>query len=110
VALGEAPVPEDQLLQALEEIVAAARLLQAPEREGGELVGARRASEAEVDPAREQRLERLEALGDDERRVVRSITPPEPTRMRFVAAAICPIMISGAGLATEGRLWCSASQ
>jgi hypothetical protein len=39
-----------------------------------------------------------------------SITPPEPTRMRFVAAAIWPIMISGAGLATEGRLWCSASQ
>ena len=71
VALGEAAIPEDQLLQALEEIVAAARLLQTPEREGGELVGARRAAEAEVDPAREQRLERLEALGDDERGVVR---------------------------------------
>jgi hypothetical protein len=39
-----------------------------------------------------------------------SITPPEPTRMRSVTAAICPIMISGAGLATEGRLWCSATQ
>src|SRR5215204_4869003 len=71
VALGEASIPEDQLLQALEEIVAAARLLQTSEREGGELVGAGRAPEAEVDPAREQRLERLEALGDDERRVVR---------------------------------------
>jgi hypothetical protein len=33
-----------------------------------------------------------------------SITPPEPTRMRLVIAAICPIMISGAVLAIEGKL------
>jgi hypothetical protein len=33
-----------------------------------------------------------------------SMTPPEPTRMRSVAAAICPIMMSGAELAIEGRL------
>ena len=33
-----------------------------------------------------------------------SITPPEPTRMRVVAAAICPIMMSGAELAIDGRL------
>ena len=33
-----------------------------------------------------------------------SITPPDPTRMRAVAAAICPIMISGAALAMFGRL------
>ena len=33
-----------------------------------------------------------------------SITPPEPTRMRLVTAAIWPIMRSGAGLATEARL------
>ena len=39
-----------------------------------------------------------------------SITPPEPTRMFLVTAAICPIIRSGAGLATEARLWCSASQ
>ena len=31
-------------------------------------------------------------------------------RMRVVAAAICPIMMSGAGLAIDGRLWCSAGQ
>ena len=39
-----------------------------------------------------------------------SMTPPDPTRMRVVAAAICPIMISGAELAMLGILWCSASQ
>ena len=33
-----------------------------------------------------------------------SITPPEPTRMFLVTAAIWPIMMSGAGLATEARL------
>ena len=33
-----------------------------------------------------------------------SITPPEPTRMFCVTAAICPIIRSGAGLATEARL------
>ena len=33
-----------------------------------------------------------------------SITPPEPTRIRRVAAAMAPIMISGAPLATEARL------
>ena len=33
-----------------------------------------------------------------------SITPPEPTRMRAVTAAICPIMISGAVLAMVGML------
>jgi hypothetical protein len=36
--------------------------------------------------------------------------PPEPTRIARVAAAIWPIMISGAGLATLGSAWCSASQ
>ena len=39
-----------------------------------------------------------------------SMTPPEPTRIRDVAAAIWPIMMSGAELATDGRLWCSATQ
>src|ERR1700716_2760802 len=38
------------------------------------------------------------------------MTPPEPTRMRAVIAAIWPIMMSGAELAIEGRLWCSATQ
>ena len=39
-----------------------------------------------------------------------SIMPPEPTRIRLVAEAMCPIMISGAELAISGVLWCSASQ
>jgi len=39
-----------------------------------------------------------------------SRTPPEPIRMFLVMAAICPIMISGAELAIEGMLWCSATQ
>jgi hypothetical protein len=33
-----------------------------------------------------------------------SITPPEPTRRRSVAAAIWPIMMSGAELAMFGML------
>jgi hypothetical protein len=39
-----------------------------------------------------------------------SIIPPEPTRMRSVAAATCPISTSGAELATILPPWCSASQ
>ena len=39
------------------------------------LVGAGRAAEAEVDPARVQRRERAELLGDRERRVVRQHDP-----------------------------------
>jgi hypothetical protein len=39
-----------------------------------------------------------------------SITPPAPTRMRDVAAAISAIMTSGAVEAMVGRLWCSATQ
>ena len=39
-----------------------------------------------------------------------SITPPEPMRMFWVTAAICPIMMSGADEAMAGILWCSATQ
>ena len=39
-----------------------------------------------------------------------SMMPPAPIRMREVSPATCPIITSGAGLATLGRLWCSASQ
>ena len=39
-----------------------------------------------------------------------SMTPPEPTRMFFVTAAIWPIRMSGVEIAIEGRLWCSAIQ
>ena len=39
-----------------------------------------------------------------------SMTPPEPTRILCVIAAICPIMMSGEADAIAGRLWCSATQ
>jgi len=39
-----------------------------------------------------------------------SITPPEPTRMRSVAAATMATSTGGFVAATAGMLWCSASQ
>ena len=39
-----------------------------------------------------------------------SITPPEPTRILGVRAAMCAISVSGAVEATDGMLWCSATQ
>ena len=50
----------------------------------GGLVGAGRAAEAEVDPAREERFERPELLGDDQRRVVGQHDPAgaDPDRRR----------------------------
>ena len=39
-----------------------------------------------------------------------SITPPEPTRIRSVAAATIAISSGGFVAATAGMLWCSASQ
>jgi hypothetical protein len=38
------------------------------------------------------------------------MTPPLPTRMRSVTAAISAIRISGAALASIGIPWCSATQ
>ena len=56
----------------------------AAQRAHRQLVGARRAAEAEVDPARVQRRERAELLGDHERRVVREHDPAraDPDRLR----------------------------
>ena len=39
-----------------------------------------------------------------------SITPPEPTRIRSVAAASIAIITGGLVAATAGMLWCSATQ
>jgi len=39
-----------------------------------------------------------------------SITPPEPTRIRSVAAASAAIATGGLVEATDSVLWCSASQ
>jgi hypothetical protein len=36
--------------------------------------------------------------------------PPEPTRIREVADAMCSIRISGDELAIPGMPWCSANQ
>ena len=39
-----------------------------------------------------------------------SMTPPEPTRMRSVRAAVAAISTGGVVDATAGMLWCSANQ
>ena len=39
-----------------------------------------------------------------------SITPPEPTRIRGVCAAISAISTGGFVDPTDGMLWCSATQ
>ena len=38
------------------------------------------------------------------------MTPPEPTRMSVVAAAIAAMRTAGAELATAAIPWCSATQ
>ena len=48
-----AALEQQQFLEALEEIVALARVLPGAQRVGGDLIGARRAAEAEIDAARE---------------------------------------------------------
>jgi len=39
-----------------------------------------------------------------------SMIPPDPTRIRAVSRATCPIRISGEEPAMPDMLWCSASQ
>ena len=68
---GEVVVQEaDQLGELLREVVGALGRLGAAQRRRGGRVGARRAAEAEVDPAGGQRVEGAELLGDHQRRVV----------------------------------------
>ncbi|MGY3462065.1 hypothetical protein ACVWW5_007515 [Bradyrhizobium sp. LM3.4] len=57
-------------MQPLEEIVAFAAIEPATQRIGRGAVGAGGAAEAEIDAAGKQRLQHLEALGHDQRRVV----------------------------------------
>ena len=66
-----AVLEQDELLEALQEIVVAAGVLPPPQCVGGDGIGAGRAAQPEIDAAGKQRLEHLEALGDHERRVVR---------------------------------------
>ncbi len=66
-----ARLPQGQLMQPLQEIVALALIEPAAQRVSRGAVGARRAAEAKIDAARKQRLQHLEALRDDQRRMVR---------------------------------------
>ncbi len=61
---------QQQLLEALQEIVVVAGILAPPQRVGGHGIGAGRAADAEIDAAGKQRLQHLEALGDHQRRMV----------------------------------------
>ena len=98
-------------MQPLEKIVALAAVEPAAQRMRGGAIGAGRAAEPEIDAAGKQRLQHLEALGDHQRRVVgQHHAAGADADVLLVTAAICPIITSGAGLATDARLWCSASQ
>ena len=58
MAFGKAvALEQQQFLKALEKVVAFARVLPAAQRVGGDLIGARRAAEAEIDAAGKQRLQ-----------------------------------------------------
>jgi len=65
-----AALQEHEFLEALEEIVALARVLAPAERVGGDRVGAGRPAETEIDAARKQRFQHFESLGHHERSVV----------------------------------------
>ena len=65
-----AGLPQDQFVQPLEKIVALAAVEPAAQRMRGGTIGARRAAEAQIDPAGKQRLQHLEALGHHQRRMV----------------------------------------
>ena len=62
---------QHQFVEALEEIVLVADALAAAQRIGRRRVGARRAAQAQIDAAREERFQDLETFGDHQRRVVR---------------------------------------
>ena len=61
---------QDQLLKALEKFIAFAGVLPPAQRIGGDLIGARRAAEPQIDAPGKQRLQHLEAFGDHQRRVI----------------------------------------
>lgn len=69
---------------------------------GGAAVAAGGAAETEVDTAGKERGQRSELLGDHEGAWFGSMIPPEPTRMRDVPAATCPMTTAVAALAIPG--------
>ena len=112
MALREAALLEQhQLLEAVEEIVGVGIVLPPPQRVGGDRIGARRAAEPEVDAAGEQAFQHLVALGHHQRRVVgQHHAAGADAHAAWSPPAIWPIMMSGAELAIDGMLWCSATQ
>jgi len=66
------------------------------------LVAPGRAADPEIDAPGEERFQDAEALGDLERAVVLEHDTPEPTRIREVRAATCPIRTSGLEPASPG--------
>ena len=97
-------VEEDELLEPLQKVVIATAVLPPAQRKGGDRIGSRRSSQAKVDASGKQRFQHLELSATISGAWFGSMTPPEPTRMCWVAAAICPIMMSGAELAMDARL------
>jgi len=75
-----------------------------------DLVGARGAPDAEVDPAGMERLQHAELLGHHQRHVgwAASRRPSRPAWSCRVGDV--PISTGGAELAMPGMLWCSATQ
>jgi hypothetical protein len=90
-----APREGKQLAQEVRKLFAVERTERT--RCGG--VGARRASEPQIDPARVERGERVKRLGHTQRRMVRQHDAPDPTRRRLVFEAMCSIRILGDELA-----------
>ena len=98
-------------MQPLEEIVALAAIQPAAQRVRGGAVGAGRAAEAEVDAAGKQRLQRPEALGDDQRRVVgQHDAAGADADVRRHRGDLPDHQLGRRDSRTEARLWCSASQ
>ncbi len=62
-------------MQPLEKIIALAAIEPAAQRMRGGAIGAGRAAKPEIDPAGKQRLQHLETLGHDQRRMVRQHHP-----------------------------------
>ncbi len=91
-------------------VVGPERFGRAAQRGRGPLIGTRRPADSEIDAAGVERLEHGELLGHHDAAWFGSMTPPEPTRIRSVAAATWAISTDGTVLATLRMLWCSATQ
>ena len=99
----------EQVDEVLREVLGRQRGGVPAQGDGGLRVGARRAADAQVDPARVQGLEQGDCSATTSGAWLGSITPPEPTRTRSVTAARWAMSTGGLVLATEGVLWCSAT-